>query len=163
MTNKPRTKTHVLSLASDLDAMEKLLSWFESVWPSSGDHSQETLRVQAQTALVEAFSNVVRHSHSSLNPAPAIRLVFEYDAAGFGFDVIDQGCHFRTEDHFAALRHQLINGKAHPSERDHHWGLVMFIRLIDEHGWKISSNQLNQRGNKLRLSHHWNPTTPKTD
>lgn len=163
MRDQPAPGEQRLSLASNLDAMGELLIWFETVWPNNGDDSQEILRIQAQTALVEAFSNVVRHAHGSLTPAPEMELIFRRDAAGFSFDVIDQGCHFRPEDQFAELRRQLIDGEAHPSQREHHWGLVMFIRLIDQHGWSISSEQLNQRGNILRLSHRWNPSSPKTD
>ena len=155
--NQPRpTSERELRLASRLEAMAELLGWFDQTWPSGdpGD-PQELLRLQAQTALVEAFSNAVRHAHAPLDPVPDVVVRWRADGSGFCLEVVDQGEPFRSEDQFPALREELACGEAHPSQRDHHWGLLMFVRLCDQHGWQISSQQPEQGGNILQLSHPW--------
>ena len=150
------------SITSSLDAIADLLNWFEACWPApaaDADTAQEaheqTLKLQAQTALVEAFSNAVRHAHADLDPAPDVILAWHSDRDRFSLQVIDRGSRFAPEQCFATLREHLASGAAHPSQRDRGWGLLMFVRLCDQHGWSIASEQLSQGGNCLSLSHAW--------
>ena len=148
--------TAALQLSSRLEQMEALVAWFDQLWPAAAPaNAPEALRLQAQTALVEAFSNAVRHAHRDL-PADTpidIRWMASHDA--LLLEVVDQGPPFQSEAAFPELRELMSRGEAHPSQRDEHWGLLIFVRLCDRHGWQISSEQPAAGGNILRLSHPW--------
>lgn len=62
------------SFLSRLDSVALLLEWMEQQRPSGVDGQ---LWVQAQTALVEGFSNAVRHAHAQLDPAPDVVVTLE--------------------------------------------------------------------------------------
>lgn len=76
------------SFPSRLDSVALLLEWLEQHRPPGVDAQ---LWVQAQTALVEGFSNAVRHAHAQLDPAPAVVVTLEVTPQHLQVQLRDQG------------------------------------------------------------------------
>lgn len=127
---------------SSIEEVPQLLEWFESArWASI----PEDLWVQAQTALVEGFTNAVRHAHAALQPSPPVRVRLRRDGTDLLIELEDAGPPFelRAEE---------------PEEgRSSHWGLILLQRLQQRYGWKIRYDALPAGGNILSLRHALDP------
>lgn len=147
-----------LMIDSELDRVGALLKWFETCWTDFCPivHCNNLLlKAQAQTAIVELFTNSVRHSHSDLDPAPQIRLSWGANSQFFRFSISDHGKPFAPEEMFDCLRLVALHGGARPDQRDHHWGLLMLLRLCDDYGWLITSQHSATGVNTVLLEHTW--------
>jgi serine/threonine-protein kinase RsbW len=120
--------------------------------------------VQAQTALVEAFTNAVRHAHGAMAEPPPVRVEVATRSMGTGRQMClvihDRGLPFDLEAAMVALEPDsgdsgvaAAAGEGPPTlpERDAHWGLVMLARLRDRHGWQIDYRSAEEGGNQLVL------------
>lgn len=139
-----------LSVTSSLDQLETVLAWFGRLrhLPLPGD-----LWVQAETALVEGFSNAVRHAHGSRSDAPPVELEAWIRDEEFRLVISDHGPPFDLEQALVALRRLMAGSDFDPLERDQHWGLIFLLRLRDQHGWTIVQERSDDGRNHLRVSH----------
>ncbi len=135
---------------SHLDQIEPVLAWFDGL---QLDAVPEDLRMQAQLALVEGFTNAVRHAHAHLKAPPAIRLSVAVSARLFRLRILDHGLPFDLEAALQELEQELKDGATDPLARDAHWGFVMLLKLRRDHGWTIHYRPTEHGGNGLTLSH----------
>jgi serine/threonine-protein kinase RsbW len=136
---------------SSLEATADLLEWFGQGRPALLD---SRVWVQAQTALVEGFTNAVRHAQGALLDPPPIEvemsLITEAETARLELRILDQGPPFDL----ASVWQALASGDTEandPLDRDAHWGLIMLARLRSEHDWTIRYDRRAEGGNQLLL------------
>jgi serine/threonine-protein kinase RsbW len=147
---EPLAPLSSLVVASDLDQIEPVLAWFDGL--QLPDVAAD-LRMQAQLALVEGFTNAVRHAHAPLTAPPSITLSVAVSARLFRLRILDGGGPFDLEAALQALEQELGEGPQDPLARDEHWGFVMLLKLRKDHGWTMHYRPTAQGGNALILSH----------
>lgn len=139
-----------ISVRSDLDEIEAVLGWFGQL----GDPAVPAeLWMQAQLALVEGFTNAVRHAHADLDPAPPVQLSVQVASQQFCVQILDQGAPFDFEAAVAAVEQAMEATAQDPLAREAHWGLVMFLKLRNAYGWTISHRRIDGATNCLSLCH----------
>ena len=151
-----------IAIESRLDSVDSLLTWVETCWSDSSPPNQDgwpLLKAQALTGIVELFTNSVRHAHRDLDPAPPIVLIWTSDRQGFSICIHDHGQPFAPEQMFGDLRLMTAQGGADPNERDLHWGLLILLRLCDDHGWLLRTIRSATGINTVTLEHAW-PSLP---
>ncbi|QPN66061.1 ATP-binding protein [Synechococcus sp. CBW1006] len=149
--------------ASHLDAIAELLDWFEQQQPAGVD---PMVWIQAQTALVEAFTNAVRHAHATLLPPPEVVVRLDCTSGTLRLCIHDQGDPFDMEaawsepeegadsdDGSEDLPSLDDDGLPILPMRDAHWGLIMLRKLQQDFGWSIRYDGLPDGGNVLVLEH----------
>jgi serine/threonine-protein kinase RsbW len=135
---------------SNLDAMGELLEWFEQHRPGGFD---DMVWIQAQTALMEGFTNAVRHAHALLEPPPLVGVTLTLVAGRLRLGIRDHGAPFDLETRLqahAAEGEQPLGFDGLP-EREAHWGVIILSRLQRDFGWSIRYEPLAEGGNLLLL------------
>ena len=121
---------------SRLDSVAELLDWMEATRPAA---LSEELWVQAKTAVVEGFTNAVRHAHAHLAPPPPVGVRIQIDSDALELQVLDAGPPFQPRP-------------ATPQpDQDRHWGLIMLQQLEKRYGWSIHYESVEAQGNVLRI------------
>ncbi|KAF0654054.1 anti-sigma regulatory factor [Cyanobium sp. Copco_Reservoir_LC18] len=139
-----------LTVNSDLDAIETVLGWFEQL---SDPAVPPELWMQAQLALVEGFTNAVRHAHAGLDPPPPVRLSVQVTSEQFCVQILDRGAPFDFEAALAAVDQAMEASGHDPLAREAHWGLVMLLKLRSAYGWTIRYRRIDDGTNGLSLCH----------
>ena len=139
------------SFPSRLEATQHLLDWFDRHRPADLDPS---LWIQAQTALVEGFTNAVRHAHGALMPPPPVTVTLNITATHLQLHITDHGAAFDitsawTSDARAENDSRDGDGLPELPDQDSQWGLIMLGRLRRDFGWMIRYDHLPDGGNKL--------------
>lgn len=155
MSPLPPPQVLQAQFASRLEETTALLDWLERGRPAG---VEPLLWIQAQTALVEGFTNAVRHAHGTLACPPPVEVTLEVTPDLLRLMIRDQG---RPFDLTAAWEPLVPLDEAAPPmvglqalpEREAHWGLLMLNRLRHDHGWQISYRTLASGGNELLLAH----------
>ena len=119
-----------LIVQSDLAAIEQILKWFEVFQQSP---LTEILWLQAQIALIEAFTNAVQHAHRPLPKHTPIKLEAALSVDRLEVRVWDQGAPFDLESSI----NQVEQDYPDPLEHEAHWGISLFKKLRDQHHWQI--------------------------
>ena len=135
---------------STLDAIAELLEWFEQHRPGGLD---DMVWIQAQTALMEGFTNAVRHAHALLQPPPLVGVTLALVAGRLRLGIRDHGAPFDLETRLqahAAEGEQPLGLDGLP-EREAHWGVIILSRLQRDFGWSIRYEPLAEGGNLLLL------------
>jgi serine/threonine-protein kinase RsbW len=156
----PAAATRFAEFPSSLPALTELLEWFAAQEPSG---VAPLVWVQAQTALVEGFTNAVRHAHGPMADPPPVRVEVTTRSEPRGVQLClvihDRGLPFDLQAAMGAIApkptcrgavDQADDPFALP-ERDAHWGLVILARLRDRYGWQIDYQSLREGGNQLVL------------
>jgi len=76
---------------SNLEALAELMAWLEQKRPG-GLH--ETVWIQAQTALIEGFTNAVRHAHAFQEPPPLVSVTLAVVDGRLRLGIRDRGAPF---------------------------------------------------------------------
>ncbi len=139
-----------LAVSSDLDQLETVLSWFEGL---GHPDVPADVWMQAQLALVEGFTNAVRHAHAHLVSPPWVQLALQRSRHLVRLQIIDHGEAFDLASALATVEAEIAASGADPLAREAHWGLVMFLKLQKEYGWTISYCREDDAINVLSLSH----------
>ena len=139
-----------LAVHSDLDELETVLEWFGQL---SDPAVPSELWMQAQLALVEGFTNAVRHAHADLDPPPPVQLSVQVSSQRFCLQILDQGPPFDFEAALEAVEKAIEATGQDPLARGAHWGLVMFLKLRSAYGWTISHRRIDGATNCLSLCH----------
>ncbi len=139
-----------LAVHSDLDEIETVLRWFEQL---SDPAVPSELWMQAQLALVEGFTNAVRHAHADLDPPPPVQLSVQVSSQRFCLQILDQGAPFDFEAALATVEKAMEATGQDPLAREAHWGLVMVLKLRSAYGWTISHRRIGDGTNCLSFCH----------
>jgi serine/threonine-protein kinase RsbW len=137
-----------LQVASDFDAMAAVLEWFDQF---NCSFLPQQLRIEAQTALIEGFTNAVRHAHSHLSPETCIDLEIQISREYFQIRIWDQGATFDLEATLEALKQEISDRSFNPLNRERHWGCIFLLKLRTEYDWIIRYTRENYNRNCLLL------------
>ncbi|MBD2204663.1 anti-sigma regulatory factor [Calothrix sp. FACHB-1219] len=124
-----------LQVASDLDEMAIVVEWFDQF---NSKHLPYQMWIEGQTALLEGFTNVVRHAHSHLSSQTPVDLAATIDSKSFQIYIWDCGDIFDLEAVLEELNQQTSNGSFNPLDREAHWGCIFLLRLKRDYGWTVS-------------------------
>lgn len=119
-----------LQVDTNLETMPQVLAWFEQFHQFA---RTPDLWMQAKVALVEGFTNAVRHAHENLPAQTPIDLNVKILPHGLEIAIWDQGPAFDLE----ALLECVGREHGDPLARDAHWGAVLLKKLRDQHDWQI--------------------------
>ncbi len=123
-----------LQVATSLQALTELLDWFETF---KNNPLPEPVWIQCQLAVVEGFTNAVRHAHRSLTPETPIELELTILPTEVQICIWDYGPFFDLEA-FLAQR---------PLEVDHDAeggrGLLLMQQLSDTLSYTRTSDSRN--------------------
>jgi serine/threonine-protein kinase RsbW len=124
-----------LQVASDLDAMATVVEWFDQFNRTPLPYQ---IWIEAQTALIEGFTNVVRHAHEHLSPQTPVDLAVAIYSQHFQMCIWDQGEIFDLEAALAKLNQKTSDRNFNPLDHEAHWGCIFFLKLRRDYGWTIT-------------------------
>jgi serine/threonine-protein kinase RsbW len=139
-----------LKVVSDLSSLQIVMDWFDKFLDAP---IPEPLWIQGQTALVEGFTNAVRHAHAQLSPAPEVEMSMVVSEQSIWIEIKDQGQGFDLEAAWRELRQQLQQENFNPLDREEHWGNLLLLKLHTDYGWHISYLQEPDGRNCLQIRH----------
>ncbi|MBC1218664.1 anti-sigma regulatory factor [Nostoc sp. UCD121] len=137
-----------LHIASDLDAMATVVEWFDQF---NCPQLPYQVWIEGQTALIEGFTNVVRHAHSQLNPETPIQLTATIFSEYFQISIWDQGAIFDLEAELDKLNQKTSNCNFNPLAHEAHWGCIFLLKLRKDYGWNVSYTRKAGERNCLLL------------
>lgn len=136
MTNEQVIKQFHLQVKTELEALRQVLQWFESiVFPSL----PQKIGWQCEVALVEAFTNTVRHAHHNLPKTTPIDLEVRLFPSFLEMCIWDRGEPFNLKD---KLRDSLENNSP-PLEKEGGRGLQFMKKLTDDMQYLRLSDRRN--------------------
>ncbi|MEM9135763.1 MAG: ATP-binding protein [Cyanobacteria bacterium P01_F01_bin.42] len=123
-----------LQIESDLERLPEVVAWFEQFKQSllSPERWQ-----QANLALMEGFTNAVRHAHGPKLASAIIKVDARLDDDTFALEIWDHGPPYDFDAALVKLQTVLSAPDFDPLQRESQWGGVIFLRLIQRHGWRI--------------------------
>lgn len=141
MPNDKPLNEFYLQLKSELEALTQLLAWFEqTIIPLI----PEQCGWQSQLALVEGFTNAVRHAHHNLPCTTPIDLEVKLFQQSLEMRVFDQGQPFNLKEALevqSSRNEQLrLQDSIFPEEG---WGLIWIQQLTDELDYIRLPNERN--------------------
>jgi serine/threonine-protein kinase RsbW len=114
-----------LQVETELEALREVLQWFEGIiFPSLPDK----MGWQCEVALVEAFTNAVRHAHQNLPKNTPIDLEVKLCPSFLEMRIWDSGKPFDLK---AKLK-DTLESDIHPLEKEGGRGLQFMKKLTDE-------------------------------
>jgi serine/threonine-protein kinase RsbW len=125
MHNEKPLKQSRLQLETDLHGVNEVLQWFDQF---TAPVLPQKFRWQCQIALIEGFTNAVRHAHQHLPQTTPVELELKVFADCLEMRVWDQGEPF---DLLAKLQ-ALCQEKRDPLEHEGGRGLIFMHQLTDE-------------------------------
>jgi serine/threonine-protein kinase RsbW len=146
--SNPRTHTIRLTVETDLEKLTDVVAWFEQFKQPS---ISPQIWLEGQIAVVEGFTNVVRHAHQHLPPSTPIVLEVEVSSQALKIWIWDQGQAFDFDRNQEAMRQLTSDTDFEPLERDAHWGSILLLKLRAERGWRISYDRPTSYQNCLKL------------
>jgi serine/threonine-protein kinase RsbW len=148
MNAEALTQTASLKVNSDLDLMTAVAEWFEQF-----NHPPLDPRLwqEGQIALIEGFTNAVRHAHQHLSPITPVEIAVELSSEALQISIWDRGATYDIELAFEQLSQLINNPDFDPLEREAQWGSIMLLKLRNEYGWQICY-QRQQDKNCLRIA-----------
>jgi serine/threonine-protein kinase RsbW len=137
-----------LNVETDLDEMTPVVEWFDQFNRPPLTHR---LWLEGQMALIEGFTNAVRHAHRHLNATTPIEFEAEISPQCFRLCIWDQGKPFDFEEKLKNLK-QLINSPDFdPFTYETRWGGIIMLKLRTEYDWHISYSHQSDDRNCLRI------------
>lgn len=138
MKTNPEIKQYHLQVKTELEALKEVLQWFEGlVFP----HVPQKMGWQCEVALVEAFTNAVRHAHQNLPENTPIDLEVELLPNFLEMRIWDKGKSFDLE---AKLRKSELEANTPESmEKEGGRGLQFINKLTDELQYLNLPNRCN--------------------
>lgn len=134
-----------LIVQTDLSAIPQVLSWFEAFQQAP---VSQVVWLQGQIALVEGFTNAVRHAHAQFPKQTPIAIEAGTYPNRLEIRVWDQGSPFDL----AALIDRVEQDYPNPLEHEAHWGATLFKKLKDQHNWNIEYRCAREAQNCLNLT-----------
>ncbi len=124
MKSHQEVRQYTLQVETELEALKEVLQWFEGlIFPLV----PQKMGWQCEVALVEAFTNAVRHAHQNLPKNTPIDLEVELQPNFLEMRIWDRGKPFDLDA-------KLIKGEreAHSLEKEGGRGLQFIKKLTDE-------------------------------
>ncbi|MBD2497778.1 anti-sigma regulatory factor [Nostoc sp. FACHB-280] len=138
-----------LQVVSHLDAMATVVEWFDQFNCTQLPYQ---VWIEGQTALVEGFTNVVRHAHKHLHPQTPVQLAAAISADEyFQIYIWDQGEIFNLEAELEKLNQQTSDRNFNPLDHEAHWGCIFLLKLRKDYGWNVSYTRESPERNCLLL------------
>lgn len=125
MHNERPVQQSNLQVKTDLNAVTEVLQWFEEFTSSL---LPQQVGSQCQLALVEGFTNAVRHAHHDLPPTTPIDLELKIFPDFLEMRIWDHGPPFD----FQAKLQSLCQEESDPLEKEGGRGLIFMQQLTDE-------------------------------
>ena len=138
MKTNPEVKQYHLQVKTELEALREVIQWFEDlVFPLV----PQKMGWQCEVALVEAFTNAVRHAHHDLPQSTPIDLEVRLLPSFLEMKIWDKGKSFDLEA-------KLLKGEREANslgsmEREGGRGLQFIKKLTDELQYLNLSNDCN--------------------
>ncbi len=140
MQNERPLKQSRLQVKTDLNTVADVLQWFDQF---TQPLLPEKFRWQCQIALVEGFTNVVRHAHQHLPQTTPIELELKLFSQCLEMRIWDRGQAFDLQ----AKLHALCKEENNPLDKEGGRGLIFMYQLTDE----VSYERLPDERNCLLL------------
>ncbi|AFZ58644.1 anti-sigma regulatory factor [Anabaena cylindrica FACHB-243] len=137
-----------LQVVSDIDAMATVVEWFNQF--NNKQISYQTW-LEGQTALLEGFTNVVRHAHKHLSPETLVDLEVQMSPEYFQICIWDQGDVFDLEAAIESFNQETSQSEFNPLDHEFQWGCIFFLKLREDYGWTISYTRNLENRNCLLL------------
>lgn len=115
-------QTSEIQTSTDPTALQTVLTWFDQFKAAPIPHH---LWLQCQLALVEGFTNAVRHAHAGLPPATPISIQVSISEQAIDIRIWDQGPGFNLQ---SVLKTKL---KAHSDHDEGGRGLKIMYLVAD--------------------------------
>ncbi|MCP9799557.1 ATP-binding protein [Synechococcus sp. RedBA-s] len=135
---------------SQLDGVGEVLARFERLRSAQ---INDSLWVEGQTALMEGFSNAVRHAHRDLSPPPPVAIDLSRSSVELRIQIDDHGPGYDMEEAWRRLDREQASHDYDPLEREAHWGMVLLRQLQRQRGWQITYQRRGEQGCRLTISH----------
>lgn len=131
-----------LQIKTQLEALEDVLQWFEKI---ALQHLPEQLYWKCQLALIEGFTNAVRHAHQGLPPTTPIELEINLSANCLEIKVVDRGEPFDLDAEIKArLQEKEDKQNLDPMElAEGGRGLLWMYELMDELSYTRTADRRN--------------------
>ena len=127
MKTNPEVKQYHLQVKTELEALKEVLQWFEGlVFPLI----PQKMGWQCEVALVEAFTNAVRHAHHDLPKSTPIDLEVELFPNFLEMRIWDRGKSFDLEEKLRQGEQEANSPKS--LEKEGGRGLQFIKKLTDE-------------------------------
>ena len=127
MKTNPEVKQYHLQVKTELEALKEVLQWFEGlVFPLI----PQKMGWQCEVALVEAFTNAVRHAHHDLPKSTPIDLEVELLPNFLEMRIWDRGKSFDLEEKLRQGEREANSPKS--LEKEGGRGLQFIKKLTDE-------------------------------
>jgi serine/threonine-protein kinase RsbW len=137
-----------LTVETDIEKLSEVVAWFEQFNRPPLSHR---LWLEGQIALVEGFTNVVRHAHQDLSASTPITVEVQISPEMFRLWIWDQGQAFDF-DHSLQVVHELTaDPDFEPLSRELQWGTIIMLKLITQEGWNISYDRPSRDRNCLKI------------
>ena len=119
-----------LEISTDLSEINRVLQWFEEF-----EHKNLAADMlwKIRIALIEGFTNAVRHAHENKPESTPIIIDGFLYAKKLEIHIWDCGEAFDLAELINTVEKKYPN----PEEHDAHWGGTIFRKLTLEHGWVI--------------------------
>ncbi len=137
-----------LTLPTDLEAIKALVDWFEQF---NRPPLTPRLWIEAKLALLEGFTNVVRHAHQPLSPETPVDIQVNLLPHLLEINLWDYG---QPYDFAAALRRLdalTLDPNFNPLERQTQWGSIMLLNLQKTFGWTVQYRRGSDERNCLHI------------
>jgi serine/threonine-protein kinase RsbW len=138
-----------LQVVSDIEEMATVVEWFDqfSYTPISYQ-----IWLEGQTALLEGFTNVVRHAHRNLSPETLVDLEVQISPEYFQIRIWDQGDFFDLEAAIERFNQETSQSEFNPLDHESQWGCIFLLKLRKDYGWTISYTRTLDNKNCLLLN-----------
>ncbi len=130
-------KQSQLRVSTNIKNVEQVLEWFEQF---NQPPLEGNAWWQSQTALVEGFTNAVRHAHKNLPSTTPIELEVKLFAKHLEIRIWDCGQPFDLQ---AKLNEILQNPPVDPLEKEGGRGLIFMQKLTEEVGYSRGADERN--------------------
>ena len=154
MTSASTSHRESFLVPSQLDGVGEVLARFERLRSAQ---INDSLWVEGQTALMEGFSNAVRHAHRDLSPPPPVAIELSRTSVELRIQIDDHGPGYDMEEACRQLDREQASSDYDPLEREAHWGLVLLRQLQRQRGWQITYQRRREQGYRLSISHRIDP------
>jgi serine/threonine-protein kinase RsbW len=142
MNSEALPLTSCLKVTSDLDLISTVAEWFEQF---NQPPVPPRLWQEGQIALIEGFTNAVRHAHQHLSPTTPVEIDAKISSETLQISIWDQGDAYDIEFAFAQISQLIHEPNFDPLEREAQWGSIMLLKLRDEYRWQILYQRQNER------------------
>lgn len=139
----------LIEFATDLKLLDKVLSWFEQLRPSSVPHKDW---LQCELALAEGFTNAVRHAHRDLPKDVQIKVEVTLYSGSIEIRIWDCGPPFDLQGHLENSEKQRDNTLAGGGRG------IGILQKISDH---LSYDRVDENHNCLLIIKHYVPRQPE--